>query len=382
MQAGLYPSSHELDLLLGLHYRVARGPPVAELVEPRTAGFVVVEDSTPAGRGCPSRACVYIVVKKSISTPEAAAALSRLLGGRAEPLGLKDTNATTVQRLCLHPCPPRPPRHLVLIPRHAWARLEGCVTSCASLQLHGNQFIIRLKPLPGRSPEDVAKRARSVLSSRLPAYYLYQRFGTRRPSTHYTGLSLLLAPHTAVAREILDTDYPDESPEARRCRRLLWRGCRAPGRMYEPSIAENPGRLPRFLGSIAASAIQAAIFNHYLSARIQEGHPLDKPIPGERRARNGAPLAPVPPIGRHPRLAGEAGRLLREALSRLGLEPGDLEQLPPHVPRRSGYWRPVYTEAQEASVETIDGEVVLRFRMEKGMYATLVLRELVDPLSL
>lgn len=385
----LHRSSHELDLLLGLHYRVT-GPPYscATLAKPRESAFVVVEIAeppSPTGRG---DACIYLVAKKKLSTPEAAALLAKKLGGHAAPLGLKDTNATTLQLICIKPCPLQAPANLTLRRRHAWARLVARTSRCPNTRiLRGNRFTIQLEP-DNCSLRELEERANQVLHSRLPAYYAYQRFGTTRPTTHYIGLTMLQQPHLALTREILDTPYPDESPAARRCRLHAWRedDCRI-GRMYEPQLARklpNASTIPRFLRSISSSALQAAIFNHYLSIRIERGQPLDKPLNGERRAENGAALAPVPPIGLKCKCRGEARRLLREAAERLGISLSELENPGPILETRTGYWRPLYTTPLFPSIEKSRDEkrLILRFTMEKGMYATLVLRELIDPFKL
>ena len=385
----LQRSSHELDLLLGLHYRVT-GPPYscAVLAKPRESAFVVVEVAehpTSTSRG---NACVYLVAKKKLSTPEAAALLAKKLGGHAAPLGLKDTNATTLQLICVKPCTLQAPANMTLRRRQAWARLVARTTSCPSARaLRGNRFIIQVEP-DSCSLKELEERANQVLHSQLPAYYAYQRFGTTRPTTHYIGLTMLQQPHLALTREILNTPYPDESPAARRCRLHIWRedGCRI-GRMYEPYLAQelpNASRIPRFLRSISSSALQAAIFNQYLSLRVETGQPLDRPLNGERRAENGAALAPVPPIGMKCRCRGEARRLLHEAAERLGTSLSELENPGPLLEARKGYWRPLYTTPLSPSIEKSRDEkrLILRFTMEKGMYATLVLRELIDPFKL
>jgi len=379
--AGPCPSSSSLDLLLGLRYRATCGPPVAELAEPRSRGFIVVEDSEPPPPSREGRVCVYLVVKRGASTPEAARRLARLLGARgAEPLGLKDADATTAQLVCIYGCPRTAPA-TVRAPG-LWARLVARTrSSCRAAVLRGNRFTILLRPLPGRSAEEVAERLGEAAAQPLPAYYAYQRFGTRRPSTGHAAASMLHDPVAAVLRETLDYPYPDEAPEAIRCRRLLWRGSGCPGGFYEKTLSEQAANLRAelrgFLASIYASALQASLFNWYLSLRIERGYPLEAPIPGERRLPDGRPAAPVPPLGGS-LPGGEAGRLLREAAAMLSLSAGDLSR-PEPLPRRRGYWRPVYTRPRGLRTRVVNGLVVASFWMEKGMYATLLLREAVDP---
>ncbi|GEM_PF-752855 len=384
-EARLCRTRNELEVLLHMEYRLRCGPPLAAIAEPRTRSFIVVEWSkTPlqedTGRG---KACIYLLAKRGVSTPEAAAALARYLGAVAHPLGLKDTEATTLQRVCVQPCPEEPPR--TIRGRGYWARLEGRVRSCRRLRLHGNTFIILLRPLPGHNSDEIIEVVATLARQPLPAYYSFQRFGTRRPSTHYAGLASLIEPHSVVVREVLDTAYPDEAPEHIRCRRMLWQDpvCLTSTRMYEASLAVDAPwpRLPRFLRSIHASALQASIFNAYLTLRIEHGIGLGELIPGEKRDAKGRPLAPIPAVGGKTRVTGLARRLLREALELHGLSLEDLAKRPPGLLARvEQYWRPVYTLPLGLQAEKRGNNlVVLRFTLEKGQYATTLLRELVEP---
>lgn len=379
------PSSSSLDLLLGLRYRATCGPPVAALLEPRSRSFIVVEDSEPPPLLERGGVCVYILVKRGLSTPEAVKRLARLLGARAaEPLGLKDTDATTAQLVCVHGCPRGAPR--IVRGAGLWTRLLGrSARGCRSARLRGNRFTILLRPLPGHEAGEVAERLREAASRPLPAYYAYQRFGTRRPSTGHAAAAVLHDPVAAVLRETLDYPYPDEAPEAIQCRLVLWRSGGCPGGFYEKRLAEQAEaldtRLRGFLASIYASALQAAIFNWYLSLRIEKGYPLEEPVPGERRLPDGRPAAPVPPLGPGRLPGGEAGSLLREAAAMLSLSPEDLRH-PEPLPRRAGYLRPVYTRPRGLRIHVAGEVVAASFWMEKGMYATLLLREAVDPAML
>ena len=368
-----------------MEYRLRCAKPLARLAEPRERAFVVIEDSE-ADTSPEGGACAYLVAKRGISTPEAAVLLARLLGGRAHPLGLKDTRATTLQLICIQPCSPEAPR-LLRVPGRLWARLAGRPASCRKTTLRGNRFHILLEPLPHATASEVADEAVTLARQRLPAYYSYQRFGTRRPSTQYAGLASLTAPHLAAVREVIDTGYPDEAPTALACRTRLWRaaGCDI-ARMYEASLSRrlprSMGSLPGFLRSIHASALQALVFNAYLSTRLSLGYGLAERVPGERRARDGRPLAPVPGVGVKTRIGGAAGAILRQALESLGLEPRDLASRSPLLEKRLPYWRPVYATPRSTEVRVRGGKVLLSFWLEKGLYATLLLRELVDPYQL
>ncbi|HID40880.1 MAG TPA: tRNA pseudouridine(13) synthase TruD, partial [Pyrodictium sp.] len=188
-------------------------------------------------------------------------------------------------------------------------------------------------------------------------------------------------------RELLGNPYPDESPETARCRATLWRsrGC-SESRLYEARVARDaasPGDfarlLPRGVLELQLAALQAYVFNRYLSLRIAHGYSLEERLPGERQVE-GRPYAPVPGIGYRLGTGGKAAELLEEALEPLGISLETLAEPPSGLPRLRPYWRPVYTIPKGLRARILpDGQVALSFTLEKGMYATLVLRELAEP---
>ncbi|BES82790.1 tRNA pseudouridine(13) synthase TruD [Pyrodictium abyssi] len=387
IRAGFCRSSNPLDLLLGLEYRLRCGRPPACVARPRERSFIVAElpelTLEPGGRYC-----VYALAKRGLPSLDAARLLARRLGvnpRQASIAGLKDTEATTLQYICL-PCPREPPA-IVAVPGRLWARLVGRASRCPRRGvLRGNRFTIVLEPVSA-SCREVVEAAEALRGAKLPAYYGYQRFGTRRPNTHLQGLALLRGDLAWYARELLGSPYPDESPATARCRASLWRSEECQGsRLYEATVARRaaspadlPALLPRGVAEIQLAALQAYIFNRYLSLRLARGHSLDEKLPGERLV-GGRPHAPVPGIGYRLGTGGEAAELLEEALEPLGIGLEDLAEPPPGLPRLRPYWRPVYTVPEGLEARIIPGcRVAIAFSLEKGMYATLVLRELAEP---
>ncbi|OWJ54890.1 tRNA pseudouridine(13) synthase TruD [Pyrodictium delaneyi] len=380
-------SNNLLDLLIAMEYRLLCTGPVACIARPRERSFVVAElpELTIEEDG---RYCVYVLAKRGLPSLDAARLLARMLGANPRSVniaGLKDTGATTVQYACL-PCP-REPRELVTVPGRLWARLVGRTNRCPRRGvLKGNQFTIVLEPVSA-TPQEVMEAARGLARAKLPAYYGYQRFGTRRPNTHLQGLALLRGDLALYARELLGNPYPDEGPETARCRATLWRGrgC-SESRLYEARVARDaasPGDLARLLPrgvlELQLAALQAYVFNRYLSLRIAHGYSLEERLPGERQVE-GRPYAPVPGIGYRLGTGGKAAELLEEALEPLGISLETLAEPPPGLPRLRPYWRPVYTVPEGLRARILpDGRVALSFTLEKGMYATLVLRELAEP---
>ena len=385
---GFCRSPDPLDQLTAALYRAScRYPPPLRIAGPRERSFIVVEQPlTPPGSS--GGYCSYLVAKRGLPSTAAAAMLARLLGAPwASVAGLKDTEATTVQEVCL-PCPPNPPMRLAVRGR-LWARLLGRRGRCPRRgELRGNCFTVVMEAPGPREAAEAAETLRQLAAQPLPAYYGYQRFGTRRPNTHIVGLLLIRGDYEQLIYELLASGYPDESPDAKACRRARWSPpeCRR-SRLYEAAIAERlkttpmgpRSLLPRTVAELAAGAVQAYIYNYYLSLRIERGHPLTVRLTGERLAVNGTPMAPVPGVGKRVGAGGEARKLLLEAIEMVGLTVEQLSNPAPGSPRLRGYWRPVAMTVQGLKVAVEDDRLVLRFCLEKGMYATTLLREVASP---
>jgi tRNA pseudouridine13 synthase len=380
----LYPTLNILDIHVGMMYRVTPpGTCRACLPAPREKSFIVVEDHGLEFSNGGSY-CAYILAKRGLSSLDAVRLLAKLLGvhpNNVRLLGLKDAEATTIQ-LAILPCKKKTPAYLRVEGR-LWARLVGRVERLPRPgELRGNRFTIILKPV-GCAASKLAERVEEVAGKLLPAYYSYQRFGSRRPNSHIVGLMLLRGELYDAREEIVGNPYPDESPEARSCRMMGWglESCRMPW-AYEPLVAGKPAEklldiLPQRLARIFASAVQAYIFNLYLSARMEWGYELREKVKGERLATDGRPLAPVPGVGYRIGVSGDARRLLKRALEEAGVGEEELANSHPKLKSRP-YWRPVYTRPEALQVAELNELVVVRFWLERGMYATLLLRELID----
>ncbi len=367
-----------LDLLVGMHYQVLCLPPAARsIAEPRETSFVVVED---LAYRCSEdgRYTLYVMAKRGVDTLTALRALERELGlprGSAVAAGLKDADATAVQHVAVATAEAPDVVRLRLRSGFAVARrLCRLRSPPAPASIRGNAFTI---VVDGADEAALARAVEELRGRLLPAYYGYQRFGTIRPLTHVLGYARALGEHPTFLRALLDQAFPGESPEV-----AAWRIDKRAGRprSYE---AEAWRRLRRGLGSaidyvsellrgLDLEALQALAFNLYLSRRLGEGHPLDRPVEGERMGREGLPVAPVPGRGLAPGKA--ARRLYEEALSEIGITVELLLRLPVR-----GFWRPVAFRAEGLGYAPLGGRrAALRFRLPRATYATVVLRELLE----
>ncbi|BEP17990.1 tRNA pseudouridine(13) synthase TruD [Pyrofollis japonicus] len=378
------PSPWSLDYLLGLKYIVLDGKPVARIARPRERSFIVREIAPSFFLRDEGSFCVYLVAKRGLSTHAAVAMLAKALRnhirGRPRFFGLKDTDATATQYVCI-PCKGDPPRHVNL--RNIWARLIGRTDVCKERPPEGNRFWIILEPL--NSPDKIVEKIIDLREKLLPNYYGYQRFGTRRPNTHLLGIALLLGNYVDYADEMINSPYPDEDPESIRCRLVGWSPEACIGsKLYEFTVASESRclsdlvkKLPKGIYSVYFSALQAFIYNLYLSKRIEKGVGINEKLSGERIIGNRV-YAPVPGIGYKIGVEGEARQLLRSVLDDIGLSEEEISK-PLHKSMRSRpYWRPVYMKPEGLQARKLaDGKVLIEFSLEHGMYATIVLRELV-----
>lgn len=380
----VYLSPWSLDKLLGLWYRATSGPAVARVCRPRERCFVVSEEPPLLPQRQRTRYCVYALVKRGRPSLQAASLLKKALRtiatGKPLLFGFKDTEATTLQYVCIS-CrrDTEHPLFLRLGEGSLWARLVGYVKKCREQPPLGNKFWIILEPLS--TVEETMDRISKLKGKLLPNYYGYQRFGTRRPNTHLLGLALLARDPVSYLDEFLDSPYPDESSENKLCRLRRWRGCDSA--LYESflarkahSLRDHVAGLSRKILSLYASALQAYLFNLYLSLRIEKGYELSEPIKGER-GKTSPPLALVPGIGYRLGIDGEARRILEYVIESVGINRNALEKPFPVIGKVRPYWRPVALLPRHLGAKKLGNRIVLSFELGPGEYATIVLRELV-----
>jgi len=172
-------------------------------------------------------------------------------------------------------------------------------------------------------------------------------------------------------------------------------------------LARRPGdvlsavrAIPKRTRRFHLSAFQSRVFNRVLAARLARGlgidtclpgdvaiahgdgrvHalPTDRPVPEELLARcvelAVSPSGPMPGTS-IPRARGLPGELEDEALAAEDVRLEDFADLPEGF-SRSGARRPLRTPVTELETRWREDGVELRFRLERGAFATTVLEEL------
>jgi tRNA pseudouridine13 synthase len=363
-----------------MNYQVLCRDPIADsIAEPRSRNFIVIEKlSYRCVEGGPYN--LYLLVKRGVDTLTALHLIEKKLGlprGSARAAGLKDADATTVQHVAI--ASTNTPKTVTLrLKNGGFIALRWICRLRYPVQppsIRGNRFtvVLKLYPEAAKSVEHVLNQLADKL---IPAYYGYQRFGTIRPVTHLLGYARALGSYPTYLRTLLDQAFPEEAVDA-----ITWRILRRGNvRIYEAeawrrlrkSLSAAIDYMEKLLRGLDLEGLQALVFNLYLSARIREGYPLDKPIEGERVGREGLPIAIVPGRGFTP--GKESKKLYEEVLAGIGLRLETLTRLPV-----KGYWRPVALRVEQLSWSLVgDNLLVLRFTLPRAMYATTVLREIAS----
>ena len=338
--------------------------------------------------------------------------------------GTKDRNAITTQWISLYNVTPEQVAAIYL--KDITLEPVGPSNEGLSLgDLLGNRFDIMIRdPEPG----DLAGRVQSVSNTAaagVPNYFGLQRFGAIRPVTHRVGEWILRGDYEQAVLTYVGMEFPGEPDEIKTIR-SAFNATRDPvpalhalpvHMNYERAmlhhLVERPGDyagalqvLPPKLLSMFVSAFQSYLFNLALSRRLDDGHALDEPQPGDRLLfANGrtdtvtAANSPAVQIhlkrgrctialfmpGKEKFEAKTTGEKATEALlSEYNISPEDFGRASVFVRTKyEGAWRPIALKAEIQS-ELEEGSLRLKFILPPGHYATTVCREFMkaDPVKM
>jgi tRNA pseudouridine13 synthase len=289
----------------------------------------------------------------------------------------------------------------------------------------GNSFSIRIREIPVDQSE-VGETAAGITagireSGGVPNFFGHQRFGTLRSNTHIVGRLLLSGDFESAVWEFLTSAYAGETQEAidfrtdlGETRDIVAGLSMCPSRLsYERIILQHLSKNPRdFLGalrllprdllSIFVRAHQSYIFNLVLSRRLENESPFEpragdiievgsdeRLVVGESISLGDADSLQAEDRGRivyslvgyASEAEGPVSNEVMEMMGKMGIGSSFfyIRQMPDISPR--GSYRSIRCSVHDLSVKPAartsgDGSsLVLSFRLEKGCYATAVLRE-------
>ncbi len=399
-----------IDLELGLEVYVTSTPRVEARLARKPLSFRVEEIPLPGFLKPRGKYAVYLMEKTMLSTPQALRKAAALLGVDQRLIGyagMKDKEAVTRQLITV-------PAPLAVLEEASAEGLRLRLLGYSDKPLRrgillGNRFTVILET---GEPQALCRALEEILGlGGIPGYYGYQRFGTRRPNTHKVGSMIVKRRWMEAVREIAGKPYPYEHPRSREARRLFdeeryEEAAKAYPRslVYERIIARRMAAgssplealraLPRWLLELYVEAYASYLYNRILSRKlVAVGLDPAQPIPGEaasgcerREVAEGRceSRLPVPGYGlERLRLRGEVPGIVWGVLGEEGMDPASMrvEELEVSVEAR---WRRSFAPLHDASCMRDRGEAVLGFTLPRGMYASILLREVtkLGPLEL
>lgn len=392
-------------------YLTADLPGIGGVIKETPEDFLVEE--IPLYPPCGEGEHTYVQIeKRGVTTLDAVRRLSRSLGVAEREIGyagMKDSRGITRQTLSL----PRiePDRFMALsIPGIRVLSASRHRNKLKTGHLAGNRFSIRLRGVGHDAPEKAAA-VLAVLSARgVPNYFGLQRYGGLGNS-HRVGKALLLGDFKGAVTEIMGDPEAVRDERWRHAVEAYHQGdlagslesfpghCRTEREILQ-RLLKRPEGYERALDAVSprlkklyVSAYQSSLFDRVLERRLDR---MDTVEAGDLAFRhdNGAcflvedqtaerervrdfAISPSGPMfGCKMRLPEGLPREMEEAvLSEEGLVlaafalPGGL--------RMEGERRPLRTPLRDLSMSMDDEGLTLTFSLQRGAYATSVLREIM-----
>ncbi|PWB85693.1 tRNA pseudouridine synthase D [Methanobrevibacter woesei] len=289
-------------------------------------------------------------------------------------------------------------------------------------QLKGNKFRILIRDI-----EDVEKSAeiasdilKQLEVTGVPNYFGWQRFGKPRTNTHLVGEALVENDLKKAVGRYIGNPTEEEHEENQKARKayddgdleksleLMGKGMRyekmmirelikdsKKGELTDKSYKNALHALPKPLQRMFVHAYQSFLFNAAVSKRVEMG--INKYIEGdiiinneERIVRDKTPeeyqelidtfqVNPTSPLygTKVPFAGGKVGEMEKSILDNYGLSKEDFEV--PKMPRLGshGLRRSMRFQVWDTSAIATDEGVLTEFSINKGSYATAVLREVM-----
>ena len=412
------------------------------LTDGTTAKVDLSEIEEPGGLRGWGRHLLCIMVKRNRDTMITVRRIAEKLGINWRMIhiaGIKDTRALTAQFITISTV------KLELLPKlridgTIIRPLRFLNEAISQRNLFGNHFHVTIRSIKLK-PEVVRERIDRTVQDLeryggLPNYFGHQRFGTVRPITHLIGRSIVKGDYKTAVSLFLshrggsedqateEARYLSGIGEYRKALKLFPRHL-----SYERAILKYLVKYPRdYVGALMrlpvelrrlmVQAYQSYLYNRFLSRRIREGVPLNKAqvgdyileldelgLPTERSvkassgdlqeinreiAKHGMGIA-IPLIGfKQGPSDGIQGDIEREILESEGVKPGDFNIKDMRDASAPGSLRPVLAQVMDFTVEKVSEDslnlgklmVELDFVLHRGVYGTILLREVMKPRNL
>jgi tRNA pseudouridine13 synthase len=394
----------------------------------------------PAGEG---QYLICVLVKRKWDTFLAVRQVAESLHisqKRVRFAGIKDTKALTAQHISLQNVSPSKVLDLQIRDITVYPQRFSRERMYSQL-IKGNRFHITVRGIDYPTSV-IEERTRSIKEEierigGVPNFFGHQRFGTIRPNTHQVGKHLTRVDSEKSALAFLAEPSIHEHPEARAVRQQLQDTmnfeealeCFPRFLRYERFMLRHLVKyptdfvgafrtLPRRLRKLFVQAYQSYLFNRFLSERIRRGIPLNEPQLGDYMIKldeHGIPAeewdqtteqniqamvdavkeqkmcVAAPLVGPdQPPSKGIQGEIEHTILEAENVSPETFKI--PFMPEATAEGRvravlnPVWNLVMEEvskDKENVDEQMMkLGFTLNRGSYATVVLREFMKPQEL
>jgi tRNA pseudouridine13 synthase len=337
---------------------------------------------------------VYRLKKSGIDTTHALDLVFRKTGVRLKALGLKDASAVTEQYVCAMT------KNKTLSDysdgKITLQKIGFAKKPLSAKDMLGNKFIIKISGA-AKSPSDFAE------SDRILNFYGYQRFGSKRPVTHLVGKALIqkrfgdavtlmlshTSEHDAVQNTKIRKEMADRSkfadlyktvPKQMDLERILLR------EMLEHDDPKKAmSALPLSLRRLFVEAYQSYIFNLTLSRAFEYGEEVFSAQDGDVCYGKNATIGKyemdksqqlaVPLVGysyfKKTRFDFHISKILHDE----GVTPSDFYIKEMQEASAEGGFRTARIICKDLAVK----ENMMIFELQRGSFATMVLREIMKP---
>ncbi len=428
------PTPPNLEKNTGVTVYVTTTPGTGGTIRQVPEDFIVQELTNREEQDSGSH-LICTLTKKNWDTHHLVRDISRILHISQQRIGwagTKDKQALTTQKISIYDMDTPELERIRL--RDVTLTAVGRSNKKVSLgDLWGNRFKIIVRQIA--QPVDEVDTMVGLTTSQIkvvggvPNFFGIQRFGIQRPITHIVGRKLVEGDIEGAALEYIARPYPGESEDARQARQYVldtldFKGGigKYPLRLrYERAmmsrLVEKPGdyagafnALSPNLRKMFVHAYQSYLFNLILSRRLEKGLPINEALPGDivcfkntaglpdptrmqnvdedtldginNLIRRGRAFVTGPIIGYETPMSGGLAREIEQAV--IEEEQVDIEGFRmPAVPELAskGLRREIIIPVNPEYKVTEDklnpgySAVELEFDLQRGAYATTVLRE-------
>ncbi|MHA1508205.1 MAG: tRNA pseudouridine(13) synthase TruD [Promethearchaeota archaeon] len=247
---------------------------------------------------------LFNIIKVNKDTFEAVRLISKALGIQPKSIGyagLKDKRSISVQMASIRGNYVEKLKNLRL--HDIYIRNISPSKNPIKLgQNWGNNFVITLRNI--KHMPDQRKKVEELFNylrdHGFPNYYGLQRFGTFRPNSHIIGRLILEGQFKKAYEEFVIKEYSTELPQSQKVRAELAKtgdldkalNSFPTGLEYEITmikyLLDNPSdyegavhSLPKYLIKLLISSFQSYLFNKMVSLRILQGNSLHNPVKGD-----------------------------------------------------------------------------------------------------